>query len=151
MSRRLLPLLSVVVCLAGGSLLGQTPTFEVASVKPSEPVTPAMVAAAAVSGHLADVRPLLAVGDNLLDRFLQATRTGDMDGLLALLARDVVLHSDGGGKAVADEGYLRESIKSPAAKVVRGYEKSDVAMPTYEGLISDAQIESLILYLKTIR
>jgi uncharacterized protein (TIGR03435 family) len=33
------------VCLAAGSLLGQTPTFEVASVKPSEPVTPAMVAA----------------------------------------------------------------------------------------------------------
>jgi uncharacterized protein (TIGR03435 family) len=33
------------VCLAAGSLLGQTPTFDVASVKPSEPVTPAMVAA----------------------------------------------------------------------------------------------------------
>ena len=45
MSKRSLPFLSVVVCLAAGSLLGQTPTFEVASVKPSEPVTPAMVAA----------------------------------------------------------------------------------------------------------
>jgi uncharacterized protein (TIGR03435 family) len=40
-----LPFLCVAVCLATGSLLGQTPTFEVASVKPSEPVTPAMVAA----------------------------------------------------------------------------------------------------------
>ena len=45
MSKRSLPFLSVAVCLAAGSLLGQTPTFEVASVKPSEPVTPAMVAA----------------------------------------------------------------------------------------------------------
>jgi uncharacterized protein (TIGR03435 family) len=31
--------------LAAGSLPGQTPTFEVASIKPSEPVTPALVAA----------------------------------------------------------------------------------------------------------
>jgi uncharacterized protein (TIGR03435 family) len=30
--------------LSGASLLAQTPTFEVASVKPSEPITPAMVA-----------------------------------------------------------------------------------------------------------
>ena len=52
---------------------------------------------------------------DLLDRFLQATRTGDMDGLLALLARDVVLHSDGGGKAVA----LPKQIKG-ADKVARG-------------------------------
>jgi RNA polymerase sigma-70 factor, ECF subfamily len=50
-----------------------------------------------------------------LDRFLQATRTGDMDGLLALLARDVVLHSDGGGRAVA----LPKQIKG-ADKVARG-------------------------------
>jgi len=52
---------------------------------------------------------------DLLDRFLQATRTGDMDGLLTLLARDVVLHSDGGGKAVA----LPKQIKG-ADKVARG-------------------------------
>jgi len=34
---------------------------------------------------------------------------------------------------------------------VKGFEKSDTAMPTYEGLISDAQIEALILYIKTLR
>jgi RNA polymerase sigma-70 factor (ECF subfamily) len=56
---------------------------------------------------------------DLLDRFLQATRTGDMDGLLALLARDVVLHSDGGGKAVA----LPKPIKG-AEKVARGIIRS---------------------------
>jgi RNA polymerase sigma-70 factor (ECF subfamily) len=56
---------------------------------------------------------------DLLDRFLQATRTGDMDGLLALLAHDVVLHSDGGGKAVA----LPKQIKG-AEKVARGIIRS---------------------------
>src|ERR1035438_4785625 len=36
--------MSVATLLAAGSLLGQAPAFEVASVKPSEPITPAMVA-----------------------------------------------------------------------------------------------------------
>ena len=36
--------ISVATLLAAGSLLGQTPAFEVASIKPSEPITPAMVA-----------------------------------------------------------------------------------------------------------
>jgi uncharacterized protein (TIGR03435 family) len=37
--------MGVAMMLAGGSLLAQTPVFDVASIKPSEPVTPAMVAA----------------------------------------------------------------------------------------------------------
>ena len=61
-----------------------------------------------------------------------------------------VAFSDG-SKAVADEAYLRQSIREPAAKVVRGYEKSDTAMPTYEGLISDPQLEALVLYIKTLQ
>ena len=56
-----------------------------------------------------------------------------------------------GSKRLADEAYLRESIKAPAAKVVRGFEKSEAGMPSYEGVMSDAQIEALILYLKTLR
>lgn len=37
----------------------------------------------------------------LLEGFLKATATGEMSGLLSLLTEDVVLRSDGGGKAVA--------------------------------------------------
>ena len=37
----------------------------------------------------------------LLERFHQAAGSGDMDRLLALLSSDVVLHTDGGGKAAA--------------------------------------------------
>jgi RNA polymerase sigma-70 factor (ECF subfamily) len=38
---------------------------------------------------------------DLLERFLQAAGSGNMDALVGLLADDVVLHSDGGGKAIA--------------------------------------------------
>src|SRR5881628_1084718 len=37
----------------------------------------------------------------LLERFHQAAGSGDMDRLLALLSSDVVMHTDGGGKAPA--------------------------------------------------
>ncbi len=56
-----------------------------------------------------------------------------------------------GSKAVANEAYIRESIREPAARVVRGFEKSDISMPSYEGLVSDAQIEALLLYIKSLR
>ena len=49
--------------------------------------------------------------DDLLKRFIQATRSGEMKGLVELLSSEVVLHTDGGGKAVA------------LAKEVRGAEK----------------------------
>jgi uncharacterized protein (TIGR03435 family) len=44
-SKSWLTSLSAAIVLAAGSLIAQTPAFEVASIKPSEPVTPAMVAA----------------------------------------------------------------------------------------------------------
>jgi RNA polymerase sigma-70 factor (ECF subfamily) len=44
--------------------------------------------------------------DELLEQFRHATARGDMEGLLALLAHDVVLHADGGGKATAVPNVL---------------------------------------------
>ena len=43
----------------------------------------------------------------LLEGFLQAAKSGDLEGLVALLADDVVLHSDGGGKAVSAPNLIR--------------------------------------------
>ncbi len=54
-------------------------------------------------------------------------------------------------KTVADEAYLRESILAPAAKVVKGYEKVEAGMPVYAGVLTDSQIESLILFIKSLR
>jgi RNA polymerase sigma-70 factor (TIGR02957 family) len=42
-----------------------------------------------------------AEGEELARRFFEAVAGGDMDALLGMLAPDVVLHSDGGGKAQA--------------------------------------------------
>ena len=56
-----------------------------------------------------------------------------------------------GSKAVANEAYLRESIEEPTAKILRGFDKSDAGMPSYKGVITDAQVEALILYIKTLK
>jgi len=57
----------------------------------------------------------------------------------------------GGEPAIADEAYLRESILEPAARVVLGFEKNDTGMPSYAGVLTDAQIQALILYIKTLK
>lgn len=57
----------------------------------------------------------------------------------------------GGAKVTADEAYLRESIKEPAAKVVSGFEKNDTGMPSYEGILTEPQIEALLLYIKSLK
>lgn len=54
-------------------------------------------------------------------------------------------------KGVANEAYLRESITNPTAKVVKGYEKYDAGMPIYAGILNESQIESLVLYIKTLK
>jgi mono/diheme cytochrome c family protein len=58
------------------------------------------------------------------------------------------------GQAVtvaADERYLRESILDPTAKIAAGFEQGEYAMPSFAGILNDAQIDSLILYLKSLR
>ncbi len=69
--------------------------------------------------HVSTMRPRFKVSAEkksaLLDHFLRAVRSGDMKGLLGLLAADVVLYSDGGGKAVAVPNQIEG-----ASKVARG-------------------------------
>lgn len=50
-----------------------------------------------------------------------------------------------------DEAYLRESIIDPAAKLVKGYEKREAGMPIYAGVLTDTQIDSLILFIKSLK
>jgi len=55
--------------------------------------------------HIAEMRPRfdasLPEHERLLQAFLEATSSGELDALVALLASTVILHSDGGGKAPA--------------------------------------------------
>lgn len=54
-------------------------------------------------------------------------------------------------RVTADEAYLRESILQPAAKVVSGYERGDVSMPSYSGVLTDPQIESIVLFVESLK
>lgn len=52
-----------------------------------------------------------------------------------------------GRTVVADEDYLEQSIRDPARHVVEGYPAN---MPSYEGVLSDDEIESLILFIQSL-
>ena len=66
--------------------------------------------------------------------------------LAGLFGREVEL--EGGGKVIADESYLRESILKPMAKITKGYPQ---LMPTYEGQVGEEQILELIAYVRSLR
>jgi cytochrome c2 len=48
----------------------------------------------------------------------------------------------------ANDAYLRESILKPAAKIVKGY--VDGMLP-YEGILKEDEVQSIILYLKSLK
>jgi cytochrome c oxidase subunit 2 len=66
--------------------------------------------------------------------------------LNGIFGRPVGLAS--GERVVADEAYVRESIMSPAAKVVVGYQP---VMPTYLGQVSEEQLIALIAYIESLQ
>jgi len=53
----------------------------------------------------------------------------------------------GGGMVTADEGYLRESILQPNAKIVAGYQP---VMPTFQGLVTEEGVLQLVEYIKSL-
>lgn len=54
-------------------------------------------------------------------------------------------------RVTADDGYIRESILEPGAKVVSGFEKTGMGMPSFGGVLTDPQIESFILFVKSLK
>jgi cytochrome c oxidase subunit 2 len=99
----------------------------------------------AASGSMA------ASGEKLFQDFACNTchRT-DVQGrgpvLNGLFGRPVALQT--GQVIVADEAYLRESILTPGAKVVAGFQP---IMPTFQGLVSEEQLLQLIEYVKSLQ
>jgi cytochrome c oxidase subunit 2 len=47
-----------------------------------------------------------------------------------------------------DEGYVRESILQPQAKIVTGFPPT---MPSFSGQISDQEIDEVIAYIKSLK
>ena len=65
--------------------------------------------------------------------------------------RDYVTDKGKKGSAVVDAAYLRESILEPNAKKHASFVKSEFAMPSFAGVLTDTQVDSLVLYIRTLK
>ena len=58
------------------------------------------------------------------------------------------VHLRNGRTVVADDGYLRESILYPEAKVVQGWEP---IMPTFKGQVDEEEVIQLLAFIKSLK
>lgn len=65
--------------------------------------------------------------------------------------RDVVTEKGRKTSVTADEAYLRESILEPNAKKHASFVKSEFAMPSFAGVLTDAQVESIVQYIRSLK
>jgi cytochrome c oxidase subunit 2 len=65
--------------------------------------------------------------------------------LIGVFGKPVQLED--GRTVIADENYVRESILSPAAKVVSGFKP---IMPVFQGQVSEEQLNALVAYVKSL-
>jgi cytochrome c oxidase subunit 2 len=65
--------------------------------------------------------------------------------LLGVFGSNVVL--SGGGTVRADEGYVRESIMNPQAKIVTGF---GPIMPSFQGQVNEEQLLQLVSFVKSL-
>ncbi len=94
--------------------------------------------------------PLSATGEKIFAELGCATchRTdtqGRGPNLQGVFGRPVLLQD--GRTVTADENYVRESILDPGAKVVNGFKP---VMPTFQGLVSEEQVNALVAYVKSL-
>jgi cytochrome c oxidase subunit 2 len=71
--------------------------------------------------------------------------SGRCPDLTGLFGKDVKLAD--GTTVKADEGYIRESILRPEAKIVASYQPS---MPTFQGLVTEENVLDLVEYIKSL-
>ncbi|HHL4083504.1 sigma-70 family RNA polymerase sigma factor [Burkholderia sola] len=110
--------------------------------------------AARARTHVREARPRFHVekqrGIELAEAFFAASRSGDMRALGAMLAEDVSLHSDGGGKPVFGfervmgvHAYLAELFTTHASKLVRaGFING---LPGFVTLEADGELQTTAL------
>jgi cytochrome c oxidase subunit 2 len=94
--------------------------------------------------------PLSATGEKIFAELGCSTchRTdtqGRGPNLQGVFGKPVLLED--GRTVVADEDYVRESILDPGAKVVNGFKP---VMPTFQGLVSEEQLNALVAYVKSL-
>jgi cytochrome c oxidase subunit 2 len=94
--------------------------------------------------------PLSATGEKIFAELGCSTchRTdtqGRGPNLQGVFGKPVLLED--GRTVTADENYLRECILDPGAKRVKGFQP---IMPTFQGLVSEEQVNALVAYIKSI-
>jgi glucose/arabinose dehydrogenase/cytochrome c2 len=110
-----------------------------------------VVAAAAVKPTLEEGKRLYEMMGCMACHSIDGTLYGKVGPSWKGLYGSERLLAKGGDKVTADELYLKESIQNPPAKVVKGFEKLDAGMPVYAGVLNDSQIDSLILFIKSLK
>ena len=95
--------------------------------------------------------PMEVTGERLFEQYAchtchKADGKGRGPSLVGLYGKSVAL--EGGGSAVVNEAYIRESILNPAAKLVAGYKP---IMPTFKGQVSEEGVMQLIAYIKSLK
>ena len=94
--------------------------------------------------------PLSATGEKVFSELGCSTchRTdaqGRGPNLQGVFGKPVQLED--GRTVTADENYVRECILDPGAKRVKGFQP---IMPTFQGLVSEEQVNALVAYIKSI-
>lgn len=56
-----------------------------------------------------------------------------------------------GSSIKVDEEYLRTSILDPAAVITKGYDGTEAGMPSYSGILKDEDVESLVMFIRSLR
>ena len=56
-----------------------------------------------------------------------------------------------GGSVRVDEEYLRTSILDPAVVITEGFDGQEAGMPSYKGILSDEDVESLVMFIRSLR
>jgi cytochrome c oxidase subunit 2 len=62
--------------------------------------------------------------------------------------RSTVLTGGKERQVIADDAYLRKSILDPAADIAKGFPP---VMPPQKGILTDAEVDALVEYLKTLK
>jgi hypothetical protein len=55
-----------------------------------------------------------------------------------------------GSTITIDNAYLRESILNPAAATRKGFLTPDSGLPPYAGILNPSQIDSIILFIRSL-
>lgn len=84
-------------------------------------------------------RGLLLIDDNGCRACHQVGNSFRAPELEQLYGREITLQD--GQKVIADAAYIREAILEPQAKISAGYQAT---MPSFKGLLTDAEIDEII-------